>query len=124
VAFKPIGGKIAFQDACRQSRFNGQAELPRKLLARLTNGTPLVDNGAPSVCCGNSAWTGCDAFSKRMQVQHIERAKQAGGEMIVTACPKCRIHLGCAMEDVMRGEALKMEMMDLTSAIARSIYWE
>ncbi len=123
VAFKPLEGKVAFQDACRQSRFNDQAELPRKLLQRLTNGTPLVDGGAPSVCCGNSAWTGCDAFSKRMQVQHIEKAKQAGGQMIVTACPKCRIHLGCAMEDVMRGDELKMEMMDLTSAIAKSIYW-
>jgi heterodisulfide reductase subunit D len=125
VAFKPMGAKLVFQDACRQSRFNGQAALPRKLLKQLCAADPqtLVDAAAPSLCCGNSAWTGCDAFSKSMQVQHIERAKQAGGQTIVTACPKCQIHLGCAMEDVMRGDELKMEMIDLTSAIAKSIYW-
>jgi hypothetical protein len=28
------------------------------------------------------------------------------------------------MEDTLRGDELKMELMDLTSAIAQSIYWE
>lgn len=126
VAFKPLGARMTFQDACRQSRFNGQADLPRKLLQRLCAGDPhaLVDADAPSICCGNSAWTGCDAFSKVMQVQRLEKAHHNGGEVMITACPKCQIHLRCAMEDVMRGKALKMETMDLTSAIAKTIYWE
>ncbi|RJQ76085.1 MAG: hydrogenase iron-sulfur subunit [Desulfobacteraceae bacterium] len=125
VAFKPLGARMTFQDACRQSRFAGQSELPRKLLQRLCAGDPqaLVDADAPSICCGNSAWTGCDAFSKRMQVQRLRRERQNGGELMITACPKCQIHLRCAMEDVLRGEELKMETMDLTSAIAKSIYW-
>lgn len=126
VAFKPLEARVTFQDACRQSRFDGQAALPRKLLKQMCgNGTQVTgENDAPTQCCGNSAWTGCDAYSKRMQVQRLERAKQAGAEMMITACPKCQIHLGCAMEDVLQDEALKMEMMDLTSAIARTIYWE
>lgn len=126
VAFKPlVQGAITFQDACRQSRFNGQADLPRKLLKNLCqNGTRLVDAQAASVCCGNSAWTGCDAFSKAMQVQRLERAKQSGSELMITACPKCQIHLQCAMDDVVRGDVLQMEMMDLTSVIAKTIYWE
>lgn len=126
VAFKPPAGRITFQDACRQSRFNGQGDLPRKLLKHLCRDAPesLVDTEAPSVCCGNSAWVGCDAFSKNMQVQRIERAREKGGETMITACPKCQIHLRCAMEDALRGDELKMETMDLTSAIARSIYWE
>ncbi len=125
VAFKPLPGNVTFQDACRQSRFNGQADLPRKLLKQMcTNGSRMLDSQAPSTCCGNSAWTGCDAFSKAMQVQRLERARQSGSELMITACPKCQIHLQCAMEDVVRGDALKMEMMDLTSAIAKTIYWE
>ena len=125
VAFKPLARNVTFQDACRQSRLNDQAGLPRKLLERLCgNGGKLLDSQAPSECCGNSAWTGCDAFSKAMQVKRLNRAKQSGSELMITACPKCRIHLQCAMEDVVRGDALKMEMMDLTSAIARTIYWE
>jgi heterodisulfide reductase subunit D len=126
VAFKPLGTRATFQDACRQSRFQGQAALPRKLLKQLCAKEPqaLVDADAPSICCGNSAWTGCDAFSKAMQVQRLEKARRNGGEVMITACPKCQIHLRCAMEDVIRGDDLKMEIMDLTSAIARTIYWE
>lgn len=126
VAFKSLDARSAFQDACRQSRFNGQAALPRKLLKQMDgNGEKgAAENGAATICCGNSAWTGCDAFSKRMQVQRLERAKQAGTELMITACPKCQIHLSCAMDDVMQGDALKMEMMDLVSAIAKTIYWE
>jgi Fe-S oxidoreductase/coenzyme F420-reducing hydrogenase delta subunit len=125
VAFKPLEETVTFQDACRQSRFNGQAALPRKLLKQLCAGRPqlLADSEAPSVCCGNSAWIGCDAFSKSMQVGRIERAKQSGGHTMITACPKCQIHLRCAMEDPIKGEAMKMETLDLTSVIAKSIYW-
>ncbi|MDA8139353.1 MAG: (Fe-S)-binding protein, partial [Desulfobacteraceae bacterium] len=124
VAFKPLEAKVTFQDACRQSRFNGQSQLPRKLLKQmLGNGGQAAAEEAVTVCCGNSAWTGCDAYSKRMQVLRLERAKQAGSELMITACPKCQIHLRCAMDDVLRGEELQLEMMDLTSVIARSIYW-
>ncbi|KJS28826.1 MAG: methyl-viologen-reducing hydrogenase subunit delta [Desulfatitalea sp. BRH_c12] len=127
VAFKPLGGRATFQDACRQSRFAEQAALPRKLLKYLCGDDPsqarIAAGEAPSMCCGNSAWTGCDAFSKMMQVQRLERARRDGNDVMITACPKCQIHLRCAMEDTLRGAALKMEMIDLTSAIAKSIYW-
>ncbi len=125
VAFKPMGLSMAFQDSCRQSRFNGQAALPRKLLQHLCNDeSHLVKSDAASPCCGNCAWTGCDAFSKAMQVQRLEGIGQSGSQVLITACPKCQIHLQCAMDDVVRGNDLKTEMMDLTSAIAKSIYWE
>ena len=126
VAFKAPEGRFTFQDACRQSRFNGEAELPRKLLRKMFATSPdaLVDAQVSTECCGNSAWIGCDAFSKQMQVKRLERVRQSGSDKMITACPKCQIHLRCAMEDAMRGDDLKVEMVDLTSAIARSIYWE
>ena len=43
---------------------------------------------------------------------------------MVTACPKCQIHLSCAMEDPFLGKELNMEMMDLTSVLAKTIQWE
>lgn len=126
VGFKPLGATVTFQDACRQSRFDGRADLPRKLLARMT-GTECIEmpeSGTGAVCCGNSAWTGCDAYSKALQVKRLTSARQTGSQMILTACPKCQIHLRCAMEDAMRAEDLQMETLDLVSAIARTIYWE
>jgi heterodisulfide reductase subunit D len=126
VGFKPLGRSVSFQDACRQSRFCGQADLPRKLIRRMSGDDfrELADSGATAMCCGNSAWIGCDAFSKAMQVQRLTRARHTGGDVLLTACPKCQIHLRCAMEDAVRGDELKMEVMDLTNAIAQTIYWE
>ncbi len=126
VAFKPLGARVTFQDACRQSRFESEAGLPRKLIARMAGSgfTEMPESGATAMCCGNSAWTGCDAYSKAMQVQHLIRARQSGAGLMLTACPKCQIHLRCAMEDAVRGAELHMEMMDLTSAVAKTIYWE
>lgn len=126
VGFNPLGATVTFQDACRQSRFEGRSDLPRKLLTRMT-GTQLVEmpeSGRGAVCCGNSAWTGCDAYSKALQVKRITSARQTGSELMLTACPKCQIHLRCAMEDAMRAPALQMETMDLISAMAQTIYWE
>ncbi|RJR38341.1 MAG: hydrogenase iron-sulfur subunit [Desulfobacteraceae bacterium] len=125
VAFDPIPMAATFQDACRQSRLGGDGTLPRRLLQRLCggNGKSRIDADAVSICCGNSAWTGCDGFSKLMQVQRLQRARQSGSETMITACPKCQIHLRCAMEDALRGEELKMETIDLISAVARSIHW-
>ncbi|MEZ4526650.1 MAG: hypothetical protein R2941_12080 [Desulfobacterales bacterium] len=39
-------------------------------------------------------------------------------------CPKCQIHLRCAMEDPFWSSELKMEMADLTAVIAQTIQWE
>ena len=43
---------------------------------------------------------------------------------MVTSCPKCQIHLRCAMEDPFLGQELFMEMTDLTNIIEKTIYWK
>ncbi len=126
VAFKKIDKKLTFQDSCRMSRHEGRADLPRKLIRRLEPAgfTEMRESGSAAVCCGNSAWTGCDAFSKALQVKRLAQARETGCDLLLTACPKCQIHLRCAMEDPIRGEALDMEMMDVANMVAKTIYWE
>lgn len=84
----------------------------------------MRDSKAAAICCGNSAWTGCDSFSKALQVKRLRQAHDTGSNLLVTACPKCQIHLQCAMEDPFLGKELKMEMMDLTGLLAKTICWE
>ncbi|MCP3953596.1 MAG: (Fe-S)-binding protein, partial [Desulfobacterales bacterium] len=126
VGFKKSDHHITFQDACRQSRMDGRPDQPRKLIDRLcvSGFSEMSDCGSASVCCGNSAWMGCDAYSKAMQVKRLTQAKQTGSDLLVTACPKCQIHLRCAMEDPFRADDIKMEITDLTGLIAKTIYWE
>lgn len=126
VGFKEFHHQLTFQDPCRLSRFENRPDLPRKLINRLKADAfvEMDDRGAGGLCCGNSAWIGCDSHSKALQVQRIRQARTAGSNMMVTACPKCQIHLQCAMEDPFMGEQLKIETLDLASVLARTIMWE
>jgi len=126
VGFKEFAHHLTFQDPCRLSRFENRPDLPRKLISRLSpkSFTEMADRGKGSLCCGNTAWTGCDSHSKSLQVQRIRQAKTAGSDMMITACPKCQIHLRCAMEDPFMGNDLKIDTMDLASIMAQTIIWE
>ncbi len=126
VGFTKLNRKITFQDPCRLSRTQSGCELPRGLLKRLkvADFTEMRDRGASSLCCGNCAWTGCDSYSKAMQVNRLRQARETGANLLVTACPKCQIHLRCAMEDPFLENEIRMEMIDLTSILAKTIQWE
>jgi len=126
VSFKKFDKKLTFQDPCRLSRFENRPDLPRKLINRLNPDSfkEMQDSGTSAICCGNSAWTGCDSFSKMLQVKRIRQAHDTDSDLLITACPKCQIHLRCGMEDPFLGEELNMEMLDLTSLLAKTIQWE
>ncbi len=102
VAFKPlethghVSGCLPPEPFQRPGRL--AAQTAQAVCAR-TDPQLLADSDAASVCCGNSAWIGCDAFSKSMQVQRLNAPRETGGGSMITACPKCQIHLRCAMED-------------------------
>jgi Fe-S oxidoreductase/coenzyme F420-reducing hydrogenase delta subunit len=126
IGFSKLNRKITFQDPCRLSRTQTGRQLPRNLLQRLNVSafSEMRDWGASSLCCGNCAWTGCDSYSKAMQISRLRQAKDTGSDLLVTACPKCQIHLRCAMEDPILENEVRMEMIDLTSILARTIQWE
>jgi Fe-S oxidoreductase len=118
--------RITFQDSCRLSRFDGKPDLPRALIRRLkpASFSEMQDSGGAAICCGNTSWTGCDSYSKALQVKRLRQAKATGSDVLLTSCPKCQVHLRCAMEDLYLGDEIKMEMMDLTSLVAKTIQWE
>lgn len=126
VAFERLNRNLTFQDSCRLNRLEEGASLPRKLLHRLQPKSfkEMRDHGKAAICCGNCAWTGCDRYSKALQVKRLQQARDTGSDLLVTACPKCQVHLRCAMEDPILGSELQMEMLDLASVLARTIHWE
>lgn len=126
VGFKPLDKKITFQDSCRLSRHMEMTDSARKLIDRLApeSFTEMQDSGAGAICCGNCGWSGCDSFSKALQVKRLRQAKETQGDLLVLSCPKCQVHLRCAMQDPFFGKDLEIEMMDLTSVMAKTICWE
>lgn len=83
----------------------------------------MENSGRSAICCGNNGFINCDAYSKRIQVERLKEAKATRADLLVTACPKCMIHLTCAMRDPVRGGSMAMEIRDLVSVLADQIMW-
>lgn len=111
--------RVTFQDPCRLSRHLGEVEAPREVL-RAVPGLTLEDmprSGGRGLCCAGGTWVHCDQYSKKIQVDRLLEARATGAEVLVTACPKCQIHLACAMKDSLRGDELRIEMQDLGEVV-------
>lgn len=125
IGFRPLAKKVTYQDPCRLGRMSGRYEGPRKLLSMIPDlRLKEMENSRHSaICCGNNAFINCDAYSKRVQVQRLREARATRTDMLITACPKCMIHLGCTMRDPITRGSLKMEIRDLVSLLADQIEW-
>ena len=113
------GGVITYQDPCRLGRGAGIYEPPRQLL-KLVPGTELIEmerNRENALCCGTSAWTECSSCSKAIQTERLLEAQQTGAKALITACPKCRIHLSCAK----LGEDIDMSVKDIYTYLAEHL---
>jgi Fe-S oxidoreductase len=94
------GTVVTYQDPCRLGRKSGIYEPPRNLL-RLIPGLRLEEMGRNrenSLCCGTSAWMECSSCSKSIQTERLKEAFDTGAKTLITACPKCQIHLSCAKD--------------------------
>lgn len=114
--------RITFQDPCRLGRHLGIYEPPRRVLGALP-GVEVVEmrrSGRTARCCAGGTWSHCDRYSKQIQVERLREARATGAEVLVTACPKCRIHLRCALRDP-DGKQAGIEVKDLSELIAEAL---
>jgi heterodisulfide reductase subunit D len=109
--------KVTFQDPCRMGRMMGRTEGMRELL-RAIPGVELVEmprNRANAVCCGSSEWVSCMLCNKQIQLERLAEAQDTGASILVTACPKCRIHLTCAQYD--KDKKIDIQIRDIVSIV-------
>jgi Fe-S oxidoreductase len=125
MAFRSLKRKATFQDPCRLGRVCGRYDGPRSLLSMIPNlrFREMENSGRSAICCGNNAFINCDVYSKRVQVQRLREARATEADLLITACPKCMIHLTCTMRDPIRRGSLAMEIRDLVSVLADQIEW-
>ncbi|MCP4537189.1 MAG: (Fe-S)-binding protein [Chloroflexi bacterium] len=112
---------VTYHDPCRLGRYLGIYDEPRKVIQAIP-GIELAEmrkNRANALCCGSVGWVNCGQCAKGIQMTRLRQAQAAGAERMITACPKCRIHLNCAVRDA--GDELGVELEDLTSLLVRAM---
>lgn len=93
--------RVTYQDACRLARYDDVIQEPRQIL-RAIPALELVEmrrTGKDAICCGSSNWVSCSRVNKRIQIERLGEAAETAAQVLVTACPKCNIHLRCALFD-------------------------
>ncbi len=91
---------VTYQDPCRLGRHLGVFEEPRALLAAVPGLklAEMADSKGESTCCGGpTGWINCGALARQIQIARLAEAQATGASSLVTACPKCQIHLTCGM---------------------------
>ena len=113
-------GVYTYHDPCRLGRMAKIYEGPRSVLSSLAGDRfkEMARNRENSVCCGTTGWANCSSCSKQIQAERLREAKASGANTLVTACPKCRIHLSCALTSM---EDMDLEIKDLTTLISETM---
>lgn len=123
LSFQPSSnGALTYQDPCRLGRMQGIYDFPRQLLQMVPE-TKLLEmerNRENALCCGTSAWMECSNCSKAMQLERLNEAIETGANTLITACPKCQIHLTCAQS----GTDLDLKVEDLYTYLIKQLEGE
>jgi Fe-S oxidoreductase len=112
-------GSYTYHDPCRLGRMAHIYDGPRAILKNLQDSrfVEMERNRENAVCCGTSGWANCSTCSKQIQVERLKEAKATGADTLVTACPKCKIHLTCALNNL----DLDLQIQDLSVLIAENM---
>jgi Fe-S oxidoreductase len=112
---------VTFEDPCRLGRHQGKYDEPRAALQAVPGielrELPRHKSGA-TCCAGN--WLACNQASKRIQTDLLKAAAATGSESLVTACPKCMIHLKCAQHGD-DASVPGIEIRDLAAVVAGAL---
>jgi heterodisulfide reductase subunit D len=111
---------ITYHDPCRLGRYLGIYDEPRQVIQAIP-GIQLAEmrkNRANALCCGSAGWINCGRCAKGIQMTRLRQAQATGAGRMITACPKCRIHLSCALKD---SDEIVMVLEDLMGLLVRAM---
>ncbi|MFC1994602.1 (Fe-S)-binding protein [Chloroflexota bacterium] len=114
--------RVTYHDPCTLGRCSRMFDEPRQILGAVAGLelTEVEQSRETALCCGASPWVHCGAVNRQIQEQRLVQAEASGADILVTACPKCQIHLKCAQKGV-DGTVSQIEIEDLACLVARSL---
>ena len=99
---KANGHTVTFHDPCYLGRYEQQYDAPREIIGR--TGLPFKELGRRrerSFCCGggNAGFTFQHEEEKRVDQERKREIKESGANLLVTACPECKMMLDATVEE-------------------------
>jgi heterodisulfide reductase subunit D len=113
-----IEKNVTYHDPCELGRYCGIYESPRKIIENIPgiNFNELDENKENCRCCGAGGFLlGLYTDSaKKIGFNKLEKVKNTGANMLVSACPVCKLHLS----DLISEKELAIEMVDVVELVA------
>jgi Fe-S oxidoreductase/nitrate reductase gamma subunit len=118
-----IEATVTYHDPCYLGRYNRIFDEPREIIRSIpgVNLVEMTHHGADSLCCGGGGgrmWQDLDGEIKMSEVR-IGEAEATGAQILVTACPLCRIMLEDARKVAGLEETLRV--MDLNELVLQAL---
>jgi len=122
--------KVTYHDSCRLGRLGGKLyDAPRELIKKIP-GVELIEMENvkdDAICCGVSAFTGCNEITRTIRKNRIEEANETGAEFLIVPCPKCLTHFNCYLSEPSQNEdhtdlKNKIKIVDIASFIGQLLY--
>lgn len=110
------GRKVTFHDPCYLGRYEKVFEAPRQVIRRA--GFDLLElprRRERSFCCGggNAGFMSQHEEQNRVDLERKREIRESGAEVLVTACPECKMMLDAAVEET-------VDLAELLAKAARS----
>jgi Fe-S oxidoreductase len=125
IKLKQSGEKVTYQDPCRLSRYLNVLDAPRELINAVNpeGFVEMEDSRELSTCCGTTLFRGCDSFSEAIRDTRLKQAGATGAETILTACPKCQIHMRCTLSGKCEERDIdpKLKVKDIVTFVAENL---
>ena len=120
LALSQLDSVVTYQDPCRMGRHLKVYDEPRQVLAGIP-GVKLVEmrsNKENSTCCGTTHFLNCDRISEEIRRERFDEAVATGAKTLVTACPKCQIHLKCSQSNRLHKDGVEsLRIMDFATVV-------
>ena len=120
---KEVKATVTYHDPCYLGRYNRIFDEPREVIRSIpgVNLVEMTHYGADSLCCGGGGgrmWQDLDGEVKMSEVR-IREAEATGAQILVTACPLCRIMLEDARKLADLNDTL--QVMDLNELVLQAL---
>lgn len=116
---------VTYHDACRIGRLGGKLyDAPREVIKQIP-GVKLIEmenNRENATCCGVSAFSGCNQYTRLIRKMRIEEAEKTGAEYLIVPCPKCLTHFTCYLSEPRVEKENRIKVIDLATFIGHRLF--